>query len=367
MGLLGAIALVIAAESFVASHEAERFTTNTAASWRQTGRAAGKASRCDVLCFGDSMVKFGLSPAVIEARTGWSAYNLAPYGGPPSASYLLLRRALAAGAKPRAVVVDFMPHLLAVTPRFHVRAWQEMVTPVEAADLAWSSRDAALFAELVVGRLLASARDRHEIRQSLRCALDGGSYSAALAHFVTPLWRNWRLNRGGQVLAKNGYDGQARPTDRALFPTDWKEDPDSAAYMHRFLALARSQRIPVYWLLPPLSPSTQQLRERLGRDAAYTSLVRSVQARYPNVIVVDARRSGFGREVFTDPVHLDRQGTIALSAALAGLLRRQDRPDGDTSRWVALPRYREPSGDLALEDTDQSRLAVKARAEGRLR
>jgi hypothetical protein len=39
-----------------------------------------------VLAFGDSIVKFGFVPRVIEAEAGLSAYNLATDGGPPALS-----------------------------------------------------------------------------------------------------------------------------------------------------------------------------------------------------------------------------------------------------------------------------------------
>jgi len=60
----------------------------------------------DVLCFGDSQMKFGIAPHVVAARTGRPAYNLAIVGGQPPASYFLLRRALEAGARPSAVLFD---------------------------------------------------------------------------------------------------------------------------------------------------------------------------------------------------------------------------------------------------------------------
>src|SRR5690349_12144950 len=85
-GLIGMLGLVAAAEASVRRHEDADFTTNIATSWRFSAhQAARRATKCEVLCFGDSMVKFGLLPRVIESRIGRSAYNLAAYAGPPAA------------------------------------------------------------------------------------------------------------------------------------------------------------------------------------------------------------------------------------------------------------------------------------------
>src|SRR4051794_12362625 len=111
VGALGMFALVLAAEGFIGRREGRAFTTQVVAQWQLAGRAARReATRGELLCFGDSLVVFDVAPRVLEARTGRRAYNLAAMGSQSSTSYLLLRRALEAGARPSAVVVDFMPN-----------------------------------------------------------------------------------------------------------------------------------------------------------------------------------------------------------------------------------------------------------------
>jgi hypothetical protein len=352
------IGLVLLVELFFARHERTSFTTNVAASWKQAGRAARReAVPCDVLCFGDSMIKFGIAPRLIEERTGLSSYNLAVYGGPPPVSYFLFRRALEAGARPRAVIVDFTPHLLQSSPQRHVRQWQEIATLRECADLAWFERNASFLAELVVGKVLPSVRDRHEIRASIVHALRGESYTESIAHYITPLWRNWRLNRGGQLIAPNpAFHGEVDPTDHALFPVPWSRDRASESYLRRFLVLAAQRGVTVYWLLPPNSPASQAHLEQIGLSDEFARYVHAVQRRFPNLVVVDARHSEYTDAVFADPVHLDRHGTAALSAALAGLLRRHAQ---EGARWVALPRCPDRPIEVPFEDLDQSRLAIR--------
>jgi hypothetical protein len=360
-GLIGAIALIALGERYIARHERESFTTNVAASWKQAGRAAQhEALSCDVLCFGDSMIKFGIAPRVIEERTGLSAYNLAVYGGPPPTSYFLLRRVIEAGGHPRAVVVDFAPHLLKSSPQRHTRHWQEMATTRECFDLARTDHSASFFAEMMVGKLLPSVRDRYEIRANIMHAFRGQSYTESVAYYITPLWRNWRLNRGGQLLAKNpAFKGEVNPEDHALFPAPWSRDAASTSYMRRFLDLAAAHKITVYWLFPPNSPGSQAHLEEIGVDGQFTGFVHALQDRYANLIVLDARHSGYADGVFTDPVHLDRYGTAALSVGIAGILRRQSVTELADTRWIAVPHCPERPIDAPLEDLDQSRLVLK--------
>src|SRR5262249_26092810 len=107
-GLLGALPLVLATEATVASR-AESLASYQALGVRFASRRAETcAPDCAVLGLGDSQMKFGFDPAEIERRLGLRAYNLAVPGTPPPLALGLLRRALWAGAKPRAIVLGHM-------------------------------------------------------------------------------------------------------------------------------------------------------------------------------------------------------------------------------------------------------------------
>src|SRR5262249_41529744 len=120
-----------------------------------------------------------------------------------------------------------------------------------------------------------------------------------------------------------------------------------------------SRHVPVFWLLPPVSPSRQARRDRSGLDEGFTRFVRETSARYPNVVVLDARRSGYARELFADPTHLPRVRAVELSAAVAAALApRLAGVAASGPRWIDLPPFRGRSIDVALEEMEQSRLAV---------
>src|SRR5690348_14836409 len=112
LGLLGMLALIAAIEASVSRLD-DALTTVWAAGWRASGRSATREARdCDLLCLGDSLVKFGVVPSVLDARLGTRSYNLAAHAAQAPLSYFLLQRALRAGARPRTILIDFTEHLL---------------------------------------------------------------------------------------------------------------------------------------------------------------------------------------------------------------------------------------------------------------
>jgi hypothetical protein len=76
------------------------------------------------------------------------------------------------------------------------------------------------------------------------------------------------------------------------------------------------------------------------------------------VIVLDGRRSRCLRSVFFDKVHLDRQGATTLSIDVAAIIGRYLADSSAGPHWVELPTYRDLATDVAVEDIDQSMLAV---------
>jgi hypothetical protein len=362
-GLLGMLALVWAVESGL-GRDASCFTTGVEMSWRYAAKAAQREARdCDILCFGDSAVKFGVVPRVIEARTGRKAYNLALYGGPPLASAVLLRHALANGARPTAVLVDFMPHLLGQGPYEHPLRWPLVADWPDLIELGWTARDSDLLARVLASRLLASYRFRHDVRANLLAALEGKENHV---HWALPiLWRNWVVNRGAQVTQRRPR--HAEPplvADKALYPDSWQLDPVSESYFWRFLDLAASRKIRVYWLVPPYSPEVYAHRHALGLEAPYNEFIRRAQVRYPDLVVIDARHAEYDPAAFVDPVHLDRHGAEIYSRDLAAILATdRARPPGP--RLVALPPYRERPDGMAIEDINDSRIVLQSRPGSR--
>ncbi len=77
VGLLGMLVLVAGVEGLVASHRLD-VTSPATLTWSLSAEAARREAReCRVLCFGESLMKHGLLPGVLEARLGGRAFNLA--------------------------------------------------------------------------------------------------------------------------------------------------------------------------------------------------------------------------------------------------------------------------------------------------
>ncbi len=361
LGLVGMLVLVFVAESRLAKLDLE-LTPVWALDWRRAGASARReAPRAEILCFGDSLAKLGLVPQVIEAGTGRGTLSLALSVGQVPASYFLLRRAIEAGARPKAIVIDTIPHLLAEGPDYNERLYADLLTTREALELGIAARDGSLFARLALASGLPSIRCRYELRSFVANRLAGrpaSQWTIVAAH-----WRNWRANRGAQPAAKQpDFHGDAARWPAELYPATWAPHSVNAEFLDRFLDLAASRAIPVYWLVPPFSPEVQSRREGLGLDDAFTDFLERTAGPRANLTVVDGRRSAYGTAVHHDPIHLDREGAVRLSTDLAAVVANGLARPGSRPRRIDLPTYRDPPPGWDVEDLDQSLAAVIDRA-----
>ncbi|MCA1684508.1 MAG: hypothetical protein LC745_00685, partial [Planctomycetia bacterium] len=287
--------------------------------------------------------------------TGRRALNLACVGGTSPLTYFLLKRSLDAGARPSALLVDFKATQLQSNHRVVERALAELLSPSESLELAWTARDPLMFARLAVSGLLPSVRARSEIREWVLAAVAGGSASPRRENLAA--LRNWTVNRGAGLLDKwAGSETIGEHFDEKCMaaPGAWYCHPLNAVYLRRFLVLAATRDIPVYWLLPPIHPRVQGRRDSLRLDANFDRMLRRATQRYANLTVIDGRGAGYPARHFIDSVHLDSEGAYAYSDDLASLLPLA--PGGP--RWVMLPAYRDRPITIPLEDQTGSRLAL---------
>ena len=358
LGLLGMLALVAAVETGLARHPLQ-FVDTATLSWRLGLEAVPReAARCEVVCLGDSLVKIGVMPEVIQRGTGHRAYNFAMAQAPAPATFFLLRRLLDAGARPRAIVVDFKPSVLAGGPKFSLRHWQEVLSVRECLEIARIDGKPRLLAEIALGRLLPSYRDRFEIREAIGSAFRGERAPTYRTNLLA--LRNWGMNLGAhRNTPKSTFTGQVEPEiHQKLLSDHWQCHRVNAVYVDRLLAMAEKYQIPVYWLIPPLPPEMQTRREQTGVDAAFVAFVRSILVKHPGVIIVDGRRSQYQADTFADHTHLNGRGANALSHELAAILAHPQARE----RWIELPRFRDWPMDARAEDIEQSRIVLEAEA-----
>ncbi|WP_406696108.1 hypothetical protein V5E97_34455 [Singulisphaera sp. Ch08] len=352
-GLLGMLLLLGVIESYVARHDLD-YTRSDFWDWKLTGRnAQAKTQDCNVLCFGTSRIQQSIVPKVIEHQSGLKTWNLGVCWGQAPAAYFLLKRALDSGARPTSILVEYHPTTLQADPWTAKGFWPELLNLKESFDLAWSARDATFFGATVLAHNVPSVKDRSQIQTMVLAALAGEN----VTHWTSTLtaMRNRNVNRGAYIMpGVGGFKGQVGGQYQdAFFGKSWACTPVNQSYIRRFLELASSRNIQVYWVLPPFTPELQAKREQANNVALYTAFVRQWMAEFPSLTVLDAEYSQFAPNVFFDAAHLDRQGALALSAAVGDLLRTlPEQPPKD--RWVTLPAYQEWNPTFRVEDIPMS-------------
>jgi hypothetical protein len=362
--MLAALGLLAAVERYVA-----RRTLDFSDQWRADRQWVLRSLRAeapgyDLLCLGDSQVKFGVVPASLERRLGKRSINLALHGGQSPEVYFLLREVLRRGGRPATVVVDFKPWLLThpVQPRL---AWYaELLGVADCTHLARAAGDAGFLGAILARKALPSLGLRDGIRENTLLALRG-EVPTQLGTILT-LWRNWNRNRGAQVMPEGPYPRVPWELYPHLFQR-WSCHPICERYLRAFLDLTAAHGIVVIYLLPPVEPVVQSICERSGFDEDYVRFVRGLQAGYGNLLVVDGRHSGYLTPAFCDPLHLNRLGAAVLSRDLAKVVARSVRDPGAVPGWVELPPFR-PTGEMDdVEDLSASMLALQKMAEPRRR
>jgi hypothetical protein len=361
LSLIGMLVIVVAGERYVARHRWE-FSTIWASSWHRTGSVAVReAARCDVLAFGDSLVKHGVLPHVLEQRLGLRAYNLAEFNGEAPTSYFLFRKALAAGARPMAVFLD--GELLEDNPLARTRLWPELIDMRETIELAAKARDADFFASVALARALPSVKDRYEIRAEVLAAL-GGEFGPS-KFVIFPHLRNWAENRGAHVVPSRSVTQESDNIRRLLIetnylPATWTPNYLNAYYISQFVKLAAERQIPVYWLWPPVHPEVQARRARGGRDAVYAQFVRRLADKFPNLVVIDGRDAGYVASAMYDATHLNKTGACAYTESLAEILAKGPyKGVAIEERWIPLPHFQDRAVTTPVEDLEESILAMR--------
>ena len=293
-GVAFMVVLIVMIEWLVTRYRLE-LTDPVSMSWCSSALAVKTESAdCDLLCLGDSLMKHGLLPSLIERETGQRTVNLSAARAPTFLSYLLLRRALGAGARPRAIIINAKPAILMADLQFNARYLEEIVMARECLEIAGLTRNRSFLLSMIVGRLLPSLRSRLEIQTNVLSAVRGESDRIGAINRV--LLRNWTVNRGANVAATVSANPETvRPDVEArLHPSSFYVDRTNAEGIERLMRLAENRSIPVFWLLPPLSPALQSLRDQSGSEARYEQFIRSFMARYPRLLtVLDVRRAGF--------------------------------------------------------------------------
>ena len=313
--------------------------------------------RASVVCLGDSLLKQGVSPRILENQLQERVINLSVIGSRPMATYCILRRLLREGGQPKLLLVDFEPDILYSDPRSAVHESAEFYDVEDCLDAALTVGDYNYAGSLLTAVLLPSYRMKY-----------------ALVDFVTELIRNrrspdfsqvkkysrnWLVNKGQSLEpAQHGpLPDDSKQADnivkewRKVFQSHspWVCNQINQTYMSKFIDLANHNSIKVFWLITPMHPRAQKEMEETGVEAAYVKLARNLQSRFPNLVVIDGRHANYDGHFFIDSEHFHRHGATVYSKALGKILQLKGK-----DRWIELPQCDRSDIDKTLEDVEQS-------------
>lgn len=375
-GLAGMVVLVLLIEGlFNSSMNRMGFMELAPASWRYSDqKARQKRGQPEIACFGSSLIKFGVLPSVLEAKTGKTAFNFGLFNGKISSSYYLLKHALASGAKPAAIVIDchegpVLGTQAADRPESigtNLRNWPELLTYGECLELSLAARDQEFFTRTVIAKLLPAFRARFEVRQSIMAALNATPDDTRTAVWGTT--RNWNVNQGTMVMPSKEEPAAEAPAPIAEIkpaPADWVHGRLTEYYMTRLLDLAREKHIQVFLVFPPLKPAIVNWQNQVGESWFINRYANSLLKRYPDLVVLDARQSRYKDDAFHDATHLNETGSVAYSSDLGDAIARHLAGQSGSERWCDLPHFRARRHGTPLEDVLESRLAVSPRSATR--
>jgi hypothetical protein len=359
-GLIGAVVLIAIIE-FTISQRWLPLSDPVGLSWRFSAQAASTlAPGCDVLCLGDSLVKHGVIPSVVEGTSGLRVANLSAARCPMLMTYYLFQQALAHGSRPRAIILNAKPAVLMGDPDYNAQYWPYALSLDNLVDFTLRTRRPQLIASVVLSQVLPSLRSRLQLRSSSVAAIQGSHDK--LEEINPVLWRNWTANAGANVANASFCFSGELPADvnKKLHPNIFFAHPSNRSAFEQILELASLHQIHVFFLIVPIPSSLQELRDKSGADSRYEKFIADYQRRFPDTLtVLDARRSGYQNPDFIDATHLNVRGATALSRSVAAAIRSQPYPAN--ARWIALgaPLSASSSIPSQIEDLDQSREHVQ--------
>jgi hypothetical protein len=361
LGFYGTVALVVAAECFSSprAHNTEP-SPRVQLSWNTSITAAdGPEARAEVLCLGDSLIKLGILPRVLEDRVGARAYNLAVLGGQAPSSYFLLRRVLEKGIRPQGLLVDFSEDLLSAAPARNPTCWADAVGSGQSLELAWHSHDPALAISAGLHWLLPRWCDQNHKQPIL-----GRAFESSAADDPRVFDRNWRFNRGAQVAPRAFVPAKSVQWENGQ---SWQPHPANAFYVDQLLRMAQAGKIPVFWILTPVTFGRREWLVQSGVHAIYRQFIAERLHAYACLTVLDGQRLFDDELAFRDPIHVNRDGAVRLTLAVAAAIKPRLIGEVSAPRWVDLvdlAASRINKYEYMIEDLDQSRAAVLALGAG---
>jgi len=279
-----------------------------------------KEPAASIQIHGDSVAQGALFTDEIAAALPDSArvFNAALQGSGPEFTYFLLRRQLASGHAPRAIVLAHSPHTF-VTQRMGILA---------GAFLGWGEMPEALlhghhFFDTLYGvlcKLSFTLRHRDELADLVRGRR--GELSSWNSPIPTQQWLRWHMGLDEQKWAREGKG--SLPALHPVYREPFVVDPGERELLARTLALARSNRITVYWLTLPEHEAVSAARDSIHFAAGYYRFVDSLAAR-GEIRFLRREFEVLPAADFSDYTHLRLPAALKLSREVGEKLAAEPR------------------------------------------
>ena len=246
---------------------------------------------------GDSVAKGGVLPSQVMAGLApdVSVHNGAVAGTGPEFAYFMLKRQIALGKAPKAIICAPSPHTFS----------SQRIALLVGGYARWGE----------IANIVGLGVSTPEVAYGILCKL---SYTLRYREQLGSLLRGRRLDAeeqetpvGGETQTKHFTVATIHPMYKKAFQVaDFNR-----ALLEKFLDLAGRNQIPVYWFTMPVMPAVAEGRAPHHFDADYTAFLADIKQRH-NVQILQGDFLVWDEANFHDMTHLNSTGAVRLSKLL---------------------------------------------------
>jgi hypothetical protein len=231
----------------------------------------------DILVLGDSVAYGSIWSVELEdvLQHGVSAANFGIPGTNPITTYYLLRRQIENGKPPGVILYAHSPHTFVGDKSIAVQVGA-FLNLAESWDLYWSGFDAF---ELLYGNL---SRWSYTLRyrDSFRAMITRGEREFFVREERTVAFGQARMDRylgDDDRFRQRNVAGLPQPPPRILFQP-FEISQRKLEFVHKTIALAADNDIPIYWVSMPMPETTFSIRSDSGFMQRYYEQVDALVA-----------------------------------------------------------------------------------------
>lgn len=314
-----ALVFLLAVFAIEGAVHAHRAWFSDLASWQwESKRTAFDAGLLDsdVVIVGSSVLFHGLDPTGPDSTPGGPRVsNLALNGMMLQHQTQVLRRLAARPRPPRLLVLE-LRHA-EVDPASWVRgpyflSWATFREFAESRYFYWSP---ALTLEFLGNRLLPSLRYRAALDNWLSVSARLRAPSREILDRNLAVQQELNAHRG---FVRAGFDHRSLGARTgAPQPRAWASNAAGELWLRRFLDEASARHLPVVVLLPPAPEPDTAADAAGGFQAGFQATLERLRRDYPSTRLDLFAPTGYTRDDFADPIHLNHRGREKLTAAFA--------------------------------------------------